>query len=265
MSRFFVFPLSLLAMQLEEKDILQHAISHAVMRAGNGTSADTIDDDRIEDFVKKHGGEKKIGYRKSDAHDQAVRGCVACNVKSGSMPNIIKQDSTVNEFVRKHEAVHGAGPLVFIGAKLLWECLKGEFKWKDFTTLCAVNSIIGRKKTPVLIRRSLITARQMGFKTPVVMNLELPKLDPKKPHREPLTTKELRLCLDRLETRKLFVRCQVGMRRVYFGKGITREELRHLLRGMMSRKPSLQSIRAEDRKLFSGQGHLIAEGPMKGQ
>ena len=85
MSTFFTFPLAVLAMPADEKEILYYAIANAVTRAGNGTSTDTIDDERIEDFVKKHGGGKAICYTKSPAHDRRVRGCIACNVKPGSV------------------------------------------------------------------------------------------------------------------------------------------------------------------------------------
>ena len=264
MSTFFTFPLAVLAMPADEKEILYYAIACAVTKAGAGTSTDTIDEERIEDFVKKHGGEAKIGYRKSDAHDQIVRGCIACSVGPGSVSDMFRRDRTVNDFVEGHEHAHGAGPLVFIGSQILWECMKGEFKWRDFTVLCSINSIIGRKKTPVLIRRSMITARQMGYKSPRVMDAELAPPSRQCPARQQLTPKELRTSLDRLEKRGLFVRCQTSMRSVYFAKGITREELRRQLLGKMRGKQSLQSVRDEDRALFQGQSPPEKMEDMKG-
>lgn len=220
---FFTFSLPLLAMPLPEKDILDYIVSHSVCRAGSSSSADDIPQRVISETVKQ---QKLTGFnRRNDRHGKAVRGAIICNVNIGSIHGILDRCDTVNRFIAEHEAKYGASPLVFISSDLLWGCKNVDFPtYREFSTLCAINSITGMKRdSPVLIRRQMIIARQMGYKTPKVMQAEQPTFAD---GRKPLSTQPLRDTLDALEGRSLISRCQASPRNVYFSTGMTYPELK---------------------------------------
>jgi len=157
--KFFTFPLCVLAMPLAEKQILMHIISHALDRAGE--NAEVIDKTRILKYVSEHGS---IGYNGSDEHDKFIRGAIVTNVKLGWIKTTVDECAAVKRFVDEHQRKHGTDPLVFIAAELFWSCNDDnqDFSFRGFSTACAVNSVIGFKKTPVIIRRAMIIARQLG-------------------------------------------------------------------------------------------------------
>ena len=180
-------------------------------------------------------------------HDQLVRGAFITNVNIGSVEGTAKRCEAVRKFVGPHERKYGYDPLVFIAAKLLWDCHNDNgLTYREFTTACAVNSIIGFKQFPVLVRRQMIIARQLGYKTPAVMQAELNS----NPTRKPLTVQQLRDTLDRLENRDLLRRCQASPRCVFFSTTLNHEQLRDGVQKLIKNraKPSLN--RETDRKLF---------------
>ena len=244
--KFFTFPLCVLAMPLaNEKQILMHMVSHSLERAGAGDGAEEIDSKRIREYVLEH---ENIGYSQSARHDQFIRGAIITNVKLGWIITTINECDAANRFVAEHERKHGKDPLVFIAAELFWSCHNDQdFSFREFSTACAVNSVIGFKKTPVIIRRSMIIARQLGYKTPQVMAAELTAKGTK---RKPLSIQQLRDTLDNLEKRDLFRRCLPGRRTVYFSITLDLAELRAAVKERVEKQSKVQLRRQLDREMF---------------
>lgn len=239
-------------MPLAEKQILMHIISHALDRAGE--NAEVIDKTRILKYVSEHGS---IGYNGSDEHDKFIRGAIVTNVKLGWIKTTVDECAAVKRFVDEHQRKHGTDPLVFIAAELFWSCNDDnqDFSFREFSTACAVNSVIGFKKTPVLIRRSMIIARQLGYKTPQVMAAELPEANRKRPDkRKQLSIQQLRDTLDNLERRDLFRRCQTSRRTVYFSTTLNRTELLAAAKERVEKKNKLQKLRQQEREIFTKPG-----------
>jgi hypothetical protein len=249
--KFFTFPLCVLAMPLEnEKRILMHIVSHALERAGGGDGAKQIDSEQIHEYAIKN---KISDYNQSERHDQLIRGAIITGVSIHWLHGTIKECDAVNHFVAVHEQKHGTDPLVFIAAELFWSCHDDnqDFSFREFSTACAVNSVIGFKQTPVLIRRSMIIARQLGYKTPQVMAAELAAKGAK---RKPLSIQQLRDTLDNLERRDLFRRCQTSRRTVYFSTTLDRTELLAAAKERVEKKNKLQKLRQQEREMFTKPG-----------
>ena len=246
-------------MPLTEKQILMHIVSHALDRAGE--NADVIDKTRILQYVSEHEG---IGYSHSDEHNKFIRGAIVTNVKLGWIKTTVDECAAVKRFVDEHQRKHGTDPLVFIAAELFWSCHDDnqDFSFREFSTACAVNSVIGFKKTPVIIRRSMIQARQLGYKTPAVMAAareaelaEAKRNGHGKPKtRQPLSIQQLRDTLDNLETRDLFRRCQISRRTVYFSTTLDRTELLAAAKERVEKKNKLQKLRQQEREMFTQPG-----------
>jgi hypothetical protein len=237
-----------------EKQILMHMVSHSLERAGGGDGAAEIDSKRIREYVIEH---ENIGYSQSARHDQFIRGAIITNVKLGWISTTINECDAVNRFVGEHERKHGKDPLVFIAAELFWSCHDDnqDFSFREFSTACAVNSVIGFKKTPVIIRRAMIIARQLGYKTPQVMASELAEANRKRPDkRKPLSVQQLRDTLDNLEKRDLFRRCQPGRRTVYFSTSLDLTELRTAVKERVEKRSKVQLRRQLDREMFAKPG-----------
>ena len=247
-------------MPLDEKTILQHIVSHGLERAGGGNGAEQIDLQKILTYVAEH---KDCGYNQSERHNQLIRGAILTNVTIGSIRGTIERCETVKTFVSAHEAKHGNDPLVFIAAELFWSCHNDQdYSFREFSTTCAVNSVIGFKKTPVIIRRAMIIARQLGYKTPLVMAAareselaEAKRNGHGKPTpRQPLSVQQLRDTLDKLERRDLFRRCQPGRRTVYFSTILDLTELRSAVKERVEKRSKVQLRRQIDREMFAKPG-----------
>jgi hypothetical protein len=208
---FFTFPLCLLAFPADEKERLGIIVSHSVWRAGKA-NRDAIGEDRVSHYVQ----EFHINQPCTKEEGDHVRGAIVCGVNLGRLEASVRSAREAEAFIQAHEARYEKDPLVFISTELLWKCKDDSLPYRDFSTLAAVNSIIGHKSTPVLIRRELIRARQLGFKKPSVMAAEIERMKKKAPPPVPLTTQQLRDTLDRLEKGELIMRCQASKTRVYF-------------------------------------------------
>jgi hypothetical protein len=91
------------------------------------------------------------------------------------------------------------------------------------------------------VRRSLVIARQLGYKSPAVMEAG------RRPDQKPLTIQQLRDSLDALEARDLIHRCQASPRNVYFSTWTTADELRAAVKAIVEKKSKVQELREIDR------------------
>jgi hypothetical protein len=157
--------------------------------------------------------------------------------------------------VSEYEAKHGKDALVFISTGLFWNCHTHDYpKWREFSTLCGINSVFGLQnaKTPILLRRSMITARQLGYKTPKIMKLELANRKDQKP----LTAQQMRDSLDILEAAgnpPLIQRCLASRTNMYFSTGNTHQELQDAVKKIIVARAKIRVLREHDRKVFQGQ------------
>lgn len=237
---FLCFPLCLLALDKPEKERLQVIISHALHRVG--ASRAWVDAAAVIGYVAARKG---IGFQShNELHMRLVHGAIVLNVEIEDLSGCANCCEEATQFASNLELRYGRSPLVFIASRLFWGCHNnGRPSYRDFSTLCAVNSVTGFKKTPVLIRRVMVTARQLGYKTPAVMMAELPH----RKDQRPMSTGELRGTLDRLECTELLSRCQASPRNVYFSTTLSPEELRKQVEGIVTRKGKVQLRRELDR------------------
>jgi hypothetical protein len=254
---FLTFPLCLLSAEGSEKQRLELLICHAMERAGTGSD---IPDSRVMES-------EVVGFdRNNERHKQIVRGAIVINVSLRNVQSNVHGCCEARRFIEEMQRKHGPDPLVFISSELFWGCRdREEPTYREFSTLCAVNSVIGFKKYPVLVRRKMIIARQLGFKSSAVMKSELRTL-PKRQRPEPLTTRQLRDTLDRLESRDLLVRCQASPRNVYFSTpsllGV--DELRDYVKKIAESKARVRLRRDIDRATFTKDQTPTTTGPQQG-
>ena len=164
--KFFTFPLPLLAFPYSNpKDVLQYVLSYCCYTLGKSRmTAHGEDQDTVDEIIGRSKTPTDYNAENED-HRSLILGARTLRVSIGHCAHTIAEANDAIEKVRKMEAAVGSSPLVFVGAKLLWECLDDEISFRDFTVICAVNSVLGQDKKPKMIRRTLLRARAAGFKS----------------------------------------------------------------------------------------------------
>jgi hypothetical protein len=149
------------------------------------------------------------------------------------------------------EQRHGKDGLVRIGTTLLWEAHDNTgVNYREFSVLCAINSIIGSRLTPMRITEPSMRVRAAGFKSWTVAQSELPSDELRKSTL--LTADQVRYTLKKLHQRKFFARARVGARTVKYMLGVSDDELRAILLQRETYGPQFQAERAKkDRQLMA--------------
>jgi hypothetical protein len=215
--KFLTFPHCLMAIPGDEKHKLDIILCHSANRAGTSGRSDEIKRDECKRKARERGFKNYWG---SPLQVALLRGSIICGFQFGSLELAEKQFAEGERFINEHQSKFGVSPLVFVSAELFWGCYnEQEPTFREFSTLCGINSIVGLKKRPVLIRRSMILARQLGYKSPAVHKAAI------RENQKPLTVQQLRDTLDKLESRDLIARFSCGHSNIYFSTGMSYEEL----------------------------------------
>jgi hypothetical protein len=158
--------------------------------------------------------------------------------------DIISEWKEANAFVCQWEGRYGTDPLVRIGTTLLWEAHDNTgLTYREFSVLCAINSIIGNRSTPMRITEPSIRVRAAGFKSWNVVKSELPSEALIK--EKLLTCDRVRYTLKKLHQRKFFARARVGAKTVKYMLRVTDDELRGILLQTETYQPRFQAERAK--------------------
>jgi hypothetical protein len=205
---YFQFPLCLLAFGKDYKERLQHIVSYCVCEQARRTNP-TFPESTLDSSL-----------------DQAAS---FLHVSIGSYDRTISQWKEADSFVDRWKGRYGKDALVRIGTSLLWEAHNGTgVSYREFSILCAINSIIGKRRTtPRRITEPRIRARAAGFKSWHVAQSELES--DKRGKERLLTIDQVRYTLKNLHQRGFFARARVSARRVMYMLGVTNDQLHALL------------------------------------
>jgi hypothetical protein len=220
-------------------------------------------DAAIGDYLDNHALRVDCGCREERA---AVLGVKTCSVAAaGNVRSILAADRIARKWVREFESRHGPDTLVFISTQLLWRSVEDDDPpYEEFTLLAAVNSVLGLKGKVRTIGREMLTARQLGYRTPEIMEVERTL----RPGRAPLTPSQLRTRLDRLEGRGLLFRCNANgrgkTRSVVFSTSGTFEDLVQYVKGRLRKRQELRERRGRAQALLMlEESAARAQSPLK--
>jgi hypothetical protein len=218
---FFQFPLCLLGMP-EAPEKAQVIMSYALAETGIRAAAE-MGMAELRDAVNTiPSADLPAGMRKTDAQHLALAlGNKIIGVTKGAVSGAFAAHRECKDYAAAFTARHGGDAVCRMRKDLLFDVRDGRMTWRDFSTLAAVYSIIGGKPFPVLVYRSMIQARQLGCKSPSVLEAEQGRRN----NLVPLTEKQVRNTLDNLECAGWFARVQASPRKVYFSHRLTREEM----------------------------------------
>lgn len=198
---YFQFPLCLLAYGQDKNERIDAIVSHNVVsfaiREGNAVT---------RKFLKKSQDALDVSCPDPMAHEHRW--------------------SNAQAFVRDRERAYGNDALVRIGAELVWDCKKGALSFREFSLLCALNSVIGGSRKPKRVTEPSLRVRAAGYKSWKVFEAAVPARQRKA---KLLTVNQVRYSLERLHSRRLLARARVGAKTVKYMTGVSDEDLRRLL------------------------------------
>jgi hypothetical protein len=187
-------------------------------------------------------------------HCAAVIGAESLGISIHSVEASVKHFEAVGNFIRLHEIQHGTDPLVRVPKNLLFEVRDGGgISYREFSVLCAVNSIIGAKKFPVAVRRDLVKVRALGYKSPAVAKALRGR---RKDGLKEMTDWQVRATLEKLHMLGFFARAHDAhaRRATYYSNKMNDAELRAAVLKSQSYR---QSFRDKQRDMDGKLGEAL--------
>jgi hypothetical protein len=214
---YFQFPLCLLGYGKHEKERLNAIIDHNVVS-----------------YAKK-----KLGSTRRDAVETAAE---VLGVHLGSAAASVRCWQETNSFMERFELRHGRDAQVRVASLLLWDCYKGQLAYRDFSVLCAINSIMGRSKSPKRVTQPAVRVRAAGYKSWSVATAEAATA-------KLYSEDQIYRTLNRLEKRGFFARARTGKTTVLFLKGASYDELKDKILELEKKKAGIAGRAHKDRQL----------------
>ena len=169
--KFFQFPLHLLAMP-DTPDRAQAIMYYSIIEHGRKAAAEMTTPELMGELDAPD--ELPRGLKKNDRrHLEMAYGQKLMGITKGTASTAVEAHKECWKIVSEYTRKHGADAVCRMRRDLLFKVRDGQMTWRDFSTLAAVYSIIGGKPFPVLVYRSMLQARQLGFKSPAIMAIEL--------------------------------------------------------------------------------------------
>jgi hypothetical protein len=230
---YFQFPLCLLAFGSDYMDRLKHIVSYCLCEHA-----------------------ERLNRNLSGASADTPSPTALCEAATFLHVNVASHDATVERwklaswFIEGWEERFGKDASVRIATSLLWEAHNNTgLTYREFSILCAINSVIGDRSTPIRITERTIRIRAAGYKSLIVVRRELDR--DKSRVAQLLTTHQVRYTLERLHQRRLFARARVRAKTVKYMVGVTDDELRKLLLQTETHRSRFRQERAQkDRELM---------------
>ncbi len=219
---YFQFPLCLLGFGKDYKERLETIVSYCLGEQASRTNPK---------------------FPRSARNASLEEAAAFLAVEFGSYEDTINRWKAADTFVRQWERRYGEDAKVRIATSLFWEAHNNTgVSYREFSILCAINSAIGSRSTPVRITEPSVRVRAAGFKSRDVAKSELPSNESRKARL--LTEHEVRYTLQKLHQRKFFARARVGAKTVKYMLRITDDQLRALLRQRETYKLHFKAERA---------------------
>ena len=248
---YFQFPIALLAWGDDWTSRTRAIVNFCVMEVGKTfllRMTEEEADEIIQQFDPKN---LPIGFDAGrDEHRAIAVAYSKLNIRQGSVRAIISNFQEGTSFLRQFPRKI---PDVRLRGELVWDCINGGgITYRELSVLAGVYSVIGSKAYPVIVRRDMIAARQLGYASPQMLIGEAGQkmLSERVDKATPLSASQIRSTLDVLEAKGLFVRVAAAKRSTYFSHRMTREEMTSkLLHNITARRQRLAENRDLDQAL----------------
>ena len=215
------FPLCCLAMNYDEKELLDHIISYCIVRHSHRIVT------RTQERVYNYKGNFPMDFNGDSETDcQILLAGKELSITIERIQVNINRFSEVSNFIQEYEYKYKKDAYCRIGKNLLFETRDGKFEYKNFAVLCAIQSIIGKTKKHYRITKDRIRYRMHGYKSKNIAEQEM------NGEQILLTDRQLGTIINFLYTKQFFSKFTYARRQTFYSTRLTNEELREEIKNM---------------------------------
>lgn len=207
----FEFPLCCLSYPSDDR--LNLIISYCIVEHSNKIK--TKIDSRIAEL-------DKYPYdfnRKSERHKRIILAADELGVMLGSVTGTIANHNQLSAFINNFKLKFDKDSYCRVGRKLLFETRDGQFDYRSFSVLCAIQSVLGKSKKFKRITKDRIRYAMLGYKSKAVALSEMSK------GTMLLTDRQLGTVIEVLHAKKFFSKFTYANRQTFFSTRLSNDEL----------------------------------------
>jgi hypothetical protein len=164
-------------------------------------------------------------------HNKLVKAAAFFEITLGNFQNNIKKHNEVSLFISNYQAKYGKDSFSAIEKGLLFECRDKGFSYELFTILCAINSIVGKKKKFARITYDRIRYAMHGYRSKSIYQITQAVQKTKiKSQIQFLTDRQLKKRVDLLNAKKFFSKFTYQHRQIFISTRLNDEQLREAVK-----------------------------------
>lgn len=212
----FEFPLCCLSFPVDELKKIEMIISYCIVQHSRKIES------KIEKRVNELLGFQKIptGFnKKSLTHKKILLAADELGISLGNIHNNIQSHELLFEHIKNYKLKHGKDSFCKVGKALCFETREGQFPYRQFAVLCAIQSVIGKKAKFKRITKDRLRFAMHGYKSKEVALKEL-KGDVKL-----LSDRQLGTAIEILHAKKFFSKFTYANRQSFFSTRLDDNEL----------------------------------------
>lgn len=204
---FLEFPICCLSYPVNEKGKIAMIISYCVVEHSKKINSNL--DERVPDYLDEN--KTPFGFnKKSKTHCKILLAADELGMILGDINYTIKKHELIKNHISTFNFKYGNDSYCRIGKKLLFETRDGQFPYRQFAVLCAVQSILGKRAKFKRITKDRIRFAALGYKSKQVAFQEL------KSSEKLLTDRQIGVTVDVLHAKKLFSKFTYANRQTFF-------------------------------------------------
>jgi len=214
---FFQFPLCLLTISNDKEEIINSIISYCIVEKALSYKYDVLDisdfgfdEDTIQDELYDYDFDEPF-------HNKILKAADFFSIKLGSIKRNINTHEKLRKFISDFQFKSGKDSFAAIGKELAFDCRDKGFNFEHFKILCAINSIIGKKKKFVRITYNRIRYAMYGYRSKTIFGKVGPNITL-------LSDKQLKNRIEFLNAKKFFSKFTYARRQIYYSTRITSDE-----------------------------------------
>ena len=213
---FLNFPLCLLSKEQDKVKLINLILNYCLVEKALSYEEDyEPTEEQITDFEENY-----KSYNPSNSlHNRMIKALDFFEFTLGNFNFTITQYYDAKKYINNFEEKNGKDSYAAIGLDLVWDCLGKGFGLEHFKILCAINSILGKRKKYVRITLDRIRYAMHGYRSKAVYN--------KSNHRSTkmlLSDKQLKNRIDFLNNKKFFSRFTYARRQTFYSTQIKSNE-----------------------------------------
>lgn len=202
------FPLCCLSYPIkDDKQRLNLIISYCIVEYSKKINADI--NNRIDLYMATH--DVPAGYNKKlKTHQKILLAAGELGIIPGYILGIIERHSKLSQHIQNNQLKYGPNSYCRIGKNLCFETESGQFPYRQFAVLCAIQSILGKKAKFKRITKDRIRYAMYGYKSKEVALKESSGKE------RLLTDRQLGTAIEILHAKGFFSKFTYAKRQTYY-------------------------------------------------